>query len=374
MNILYVGPYKQKDSMGMTSQSYIKALMSNSNNNITTRPIFLNGTSSEIDQDIMSCEKSLYDYYDVVIQHTMPHCLFYDGRYKKNIAIISLETNDISNSDCIFNMNLMDEIWVASEQEKKCLTKSGVKSSIKVVSQAIDTDFIKANIGHRLNLHPLIENTFKFYFIGEYLERKNIADLVVAFNLAFEVTDPVTLVIKSNISGSSVNDSYKTIEKDIDTIKSKLNTNKRYKKEIIITDNLSYKDTIGLHNACDCFVMPSYGESFCRSAYEALVLGNTPIVTDNTGMTDYINSNNGSIIKSYRTPVVMNNRNLFSEFDIYNANEYWYKVNIYDLIDNMRSAYSMYKTDRKKWQQKKDLGKQSIDEFSYKTIGDKLCI
>jgi hypothetical protein len=63
MNILYVGPYKQKDSMGMTSQSYIKALMSDSNNNITTRPIFLNGTSSEIDQDIMSCEKSLYDLF-----------------------------------------------------------------------------------------------------------------------------------------------------------------------------------------------------------------------------------------------------------------------------------------------------------------------
>ena len=59
---------------------------------------------------------------------------------------------------------------------------------------------------------------------------------------------------------------------------------------------------------------------------------------------------------------------------MYTADEYWYQINIYDLIDNMKSAYSMYKTDRKKWQQKKEIGKQQIEQFSYQTIGKKLCI
>ena len=268
----------------------------------------------------------------------------------------------------------MDEVWVPSEQEKKCLVKSGIHKPIKVISQPIDTNFIKENINHTLDLHPLTKKTFKFYFIGEYIERKNIKDLITAFHMAFSIDQPVSLILKTTISGRSPQESKDLIEKDIQEMKKKLGISGRYKKEIIITDRLSYRDVIGLHNTCDCFVAPSLGESFCRPAAEALCLGKIPIVTDNTGMIDFINKENGFIVQSHRTPVLLNQRTLSNDFDMQNASEYWYKISIYDLIEKMRSAYAMHKQDRKAYENKQQLGIDSIEQFSYSSIGNKLCI
>jgi glycosyltransferase involved in cell wall biosynthesis len=374
MNVLFLGPYRQQDDAGIASQNYIKAIASQQKYNLTTRPIFLGQPSDQIDRQILEYENSLYDSYDAVIQETLPHCLFYNGKFKKHIGSIKLETNNISNSVCLFNINQMDEIWVASTQEEKCLRKSGVTKPIKVISQPLDIDIIKKNEDKDLDLHPMIKQTFKFYYIGDYKEKANLKDLITAFHLAFDVTQPVSLIIKSTIPNMSVGDSYKSIEKEIEDIKKRLNISKKYKKEVIITEELSYENTIRLHNCGDCFVSTSKGESFGRTAAEALVLGKTPIVTDNTGMTDFVNNQNGYVVQSHRTPVILDKRILSDDFDIYNANEYWYQISIYDLVEKMRSAYSLYKTNKKELEQKRELGKQSINQFSYETIGKKLCI
>lgn len=374
MNILFVGPYRQNDGWGLASQSYIKAL-GTTGHNITTRPVFLAGGDAGLeDPEILGYENSFFDSYDMVIQKTLPHCLFLNRKFKKNIGLFVIETNDISNSVAVNSINSMDEVWVPSEQEKKCLVKSGINKPIKIISQPIDTNFIKENINHKLDLHPLTKKTFKFYFIGEYVERKNIKDLITAFHIAFSIDQSVSLILKTSISGRSPQESKDLIEKDIQEIKKKLGISGRYKKEIIITDRLSYRDIIGLHNSCDCFVAPSLGESFCRPAAEALCLGKTPIVTDNTGMTDFINKDNGFIVQSHRTPVILNQRTLSNDFDMQNANEYWYKINIYDLIEKMRSVYAMHKQDRKNYENKQQLGINSIEQFSYSSIGNKLCI
>lgn len=375
MNILFVGPYRQNDGWGLATQSYIKAL-GTKYNNLTTRPIFFTSAPSEYepDEQILAYENAYFDQYDVVIQKVLPHNLFLNKKYAKNIGLFVLETNNLGQSTCINNINQMDEVWVPSNTEKLCLQKSGVIKPIRVISQPLDIDFIKNNQTHKLTLHPAIDKTFKFYFIGEYNERKNVLDLVTAFHLAFDITQPVSLIIKSSIGGMSPAESHRVIEKDIDNLKRKLNISTKYKKELIITERLSDKDIVGLHNSGDCFVMPSMGEAFCRPAAEALVLGKTPIVTNNTGMTDYINNDNGWLIKSHKTPVILNNRPLTNEFDLYNAHEYWYKIDMYNLIEHMRSVYAMHKSEKQKLADKREVGKSIIDQFSYHSIGERLCI
>jgi glycosyltransferase involved in cell wall biosynthesis len=374
MSVLFIGPYRQQDGWGLATQSYIKAVATQVSE-LTTRPIFLAGNGSDqLDSDILGYENSLYDHYDTVIQKTLPHCLFYDGRFKKNIGLFVLETNNISNSRCVQNINQMDEIWVPSEQEKKCLIKSGVTKPIKSISQPLDIDSINKSRNYQLDFNPTVNRTFKFYFIGEYVERKNIKDLVTAFHLAFDINQPVSLILKTSIPGMSPNESLRAIEKDLNDLKQKLNISQRYKKEIIITEKLPYSDIIGLHNSCDCLVSPSYGEAFCRPVAEALCLGRTPIVTDNTGMIDYVNNDNGFVVKSSRTPVIIDQRTLSKDFDIYNANEFWYKISVYDLIDKMKMVYQMHKDNRKKLEEKRTLGISSVEQFSYTEIGNKLCI
>lgn len=374
MNALFIGPYRQNDGWGLASKNYIRSIATKFPN-LTIRPIFLaSGSNENLDSDLLTYEKTTYDNYDIVIQNTLPHCLFYDGRFQKNIGLFFLETNNISRSECITNINRMDEIWVPSSQEKKCLIKSGITKPVKTISLPLDIAQLKQYSDHRLNFNSIVDKTFKFYFIGEYVERKNISDLIQAFHLAFDISQPVSLIIKTSISGMSSYESHKVIETELEKIKKKMGISQRYKKEILITERLSDKDIIGLHNSCDCLIAPSYGEAFCRPAAEALCLGKTPIVTDNTGMIDFINHENGFVVKSHRTPVYVENRPLSTDFDIYTSNEYWYRIDMYDLISKMQTAYKMYKENRKDLENKRDLGRSSIEKFSYENIGNNLCI
>lgn len=373
MNGLFIGPYRQNDGWGMASRDYIRAI-STQIPTLTTRPIYFTNNIVNIDPDLEQHESILVKNYDIVFQKTLPHCIVPNKNIKKNVGLFVLETNNISNSICINNLNAIDEICVPSSQEAKCLQKSGVTTPIKVVSEPIDTEFYSKHRDYKIDLPNHIKHHFKFYFIGEYVERKNLLDLIAAFHLAFSPSDNVSLILKTSKPGMSPQQSASVIQKDIDTIKKQLNIRQKYTNEILIPDRLSDMDMVGLHNACDCFVMPSCGESFCRPAAEALILGKTPIVTDNTGMADFINNENGFLINSRKHPVMLSERTLSNEFDIYNANEYWYKPSIYSLIEAMQKVYLMSRKDKKQYETKKEIGINSAGQFTYETIGKKICI
>jgi len=371
MNALFIGPYRQNDGWGIASREYIKAISSQISN-LTTRPVYFIQQNTDPGQQILGYENSLYKSYDVVFQKTLPHCISIDKKIKKNVGMFVLETNNISKSICVSNLNKLDEILVPSSQEKKTLIESKITTKIKTISQPLDIEFIDRNRENKINISDK-NNSFKFYTIGEYVERKNFKDLIIAFHLAFKNTDNVNLVIKTSKPGQNNQRAKTEIENDFHEIKKKLNIKQHYKREIVITERFSDEDMIGLHNACDCFVMPSCGEAFCRPAAEALILGKTPIVTDHTGMVDFINRENGFIISSKKSPVIVNARTLSNDFDIYNANEYWFQPNIYSLIECMQKAYHLSKKEKDKYQEKQLIGINSKNQFSYEQIGKNIC-
>lgn len=375
MNALFIGPYRQQDGWGAASRDYIRAIATQIKN-LSIRPIYLAAnTIDRLDDDLLQYENSFYQTYDIVFQKALPHCLVPQQLTTKNVGIFTLETNDISHSNSIYLINRMSEICVPSKQEAKTLKASGVTTPIKVISQPLDTIFIKSQIGlnNKLPFDAISNRSFKFYTIGEYIDRKNILDIVLAFNLAFNDTDNVSLIIKSSRPGLSSADAYKFIAKEIESLKNRMNIGLYKNKEIIITDRLSDKDMMSLHRSCDCFVSASKGEAFCRPAAEALCFGNTPIVTDHTGMVDFINTTNGFIVNSHKTPVVTAERTLSNDFDIYNAYEYWYQPNIYSLIEQMRNVYEMSRKDKDALINKRNLGINAIEAFSYQNIGNKIC-
>lgn len=367
MNALFIGPYRQKDGWGSATRDYIKAIKTQIDH-LKTQPIYyVNNTVEDLDNSIHECEKKSFPKYDMVFQQCLPQSFTVNSYVKKNIGMTMLETNDISKSVSIPIINGLDEICVPSEQEAKCLKTSGVNIPIKVISQPIDVEYYKKNKDHKIDMDStILDNSFNFYTIGEMVERKNFFDLIMAFNLAFNHTDNVHLIIKTNEPANDV-------RKKINEWKKHLRIHKQYKQEIIISDRLSDLDLIGLHNYCDCFVSSSYGESFCRPAAEALILGKTPIVTDNTGMTDFVNKENGFVVQSKKTPVVVSQSTLSPAFDMYNAYEHWYQPNVYRLSEAMQNVYNMYKKNKKEYLSKQELGINSIDQFSYENIGKKIC-
>jgi glycosyltransferase involved in cell wall biosynthesis len=373
MNILFVGPYRQNDGWGETSRNYIKALRTKSGFNIACRPIYyINNTVSKLDDVILESENTFFDDYDIVIQKALPHNL-YTGSCKKNIGIINVETAGWQNSRAKLSLDKLDEIYVSTNIEKKWLENSNVKTPITVVSQPIDIESVISNQKNNIGMPNLFNSMFKFYCITDpNNERSNIDTIVRAFHIAFDQLDRVSLVIKTTQNGSP-SETRKLLQDHFESIKRSLNTNNHYKNELIISEHLRPEDMVGLHNSCNCFINMYSGNNFCPDTITALYLGKTPIVMNNSGLVDIINEKNGFVIRSEKTPVMLKNKPLHGEYDIFTANEYWYTPSLFGLVDAMRKAYDLFKNDRQTYNAKKSLGENILNSYTYEAIGQKLC-
>jgi glycosyltransferase involved in cell wall biosynthesis len=208
---------------------------------------------------------------------------------------------------------------------------------------------------------PITGKPFIFYFIGEHVNRKNLTALVLAFHLEFGLSEQVELLIKSNKSGISANNLHQAIDAELQQVKQSFGiyrTIQDYKKELILTERLSDEDMCRLHNSCDCFVMPSHGEAWCIPAMDAAGFGKQPIVSGNTGMTEFINNNTGWVIPTSNFPVLGIDRPIDY---LYRGREEWVNIHIPLLRQAMREAFNGVK-------------KQGInvEEYSYKAIAEQI--
>jgi glycosyltransferase involved in cell wall biosynthesis len=360
-NTLFIGPYRQNDGWGLASKDYLLSLLYY-NDNITSHPLYLaNNIAKNIPNAIVQSEQRKYQKYGAIIQHTLPFSM--TKKYgAKNIGLLFLE-NQKFNSDSVFNLNSMDEIWVSSNLEKKSLIDGGVTTPIKKASHAIDTEGLK-KIDHSMKFSKDLENTYKFYVIGEYIQRKNIKDIITAFHLEFDITEPVSLVIKTSLSGTKPKDLNLAIKNQCKQIKDSLRIRKKYHEEIIITERLSTEQLNCLHHLCDCFVMASYGEAFCRPIAEALCHNNYCILSSNLGINEDLDSEDFGLIDCYPQPVILDNPSYIGDMDIYNGYEVWYHPSITSLREKMRHAFETKPQVE---------GSKYINKFSYQTVGNRLC-
>ena len=360
-NTLFIGPYRQNDGWGLASKDYLLSLLYY-NDNITSHPLYLaNNIERNIPQSIRISEQTKYDHYDIIIQHSLPFGM--TKKYgAKNIGLLFLE-NQKFHSDSVFNMNSLDEIWVSSNLERNSLLSGGVTVPIKKASHDIDTEVLK-KIDTNMKFSQDLQQTYKFYVIGEYIQRKNIKDIVTAFHLEFDITEPVSLIIKTSLSGAKPKDLSGVIKNQCSKIKQSLRLRKKYHEEIIITDRLTTEQLNGLHSMCDCFVMASYGEAFCRPIAEALCHNNYCILSSNLGINEDLDAGDFGAIDCYPQPVILDDPSYMGDMDIYNGNEIWYHPSVVSMRQHMRQAFeSRPKID----------GAKYMNKFSYQTVGNHLC-
>jgi glycosyltransferase involved in cell wall biosynthesis len=337
MNILYIGPYRQADGWGEAAHDYVMALHTTPHN-LTIRPIYMaSSLRQQIPKIIPKLETTKYDHYDVVIQHVLPHLVEY-VHGSKNVCLSMFETGSLEYTEWPRKLNcLIDELWVPSIQEKCDLMNSGVKIPIHNIGAAIDvTKFEKTHDMSRW-LEYGLGDTFNFYFIGEYIPRKNLDALVVAFHREFSPDEPVNLILKVNKGGMTSTELANHLGKELTGLKKSLHLYQHvemYKNDYLLTEYVPEAALYGLHQVCDCFVMPSRGEAFCRPAIDAMGFGNTPIVTNGTGMTSFINT--------------------------------WSEIDILHLQRAMRTAYERRPLERARMQ---EAGRAKVQEFSYENIG-----
>lgn len=365
MRALYIGPYRQNDGWGEAAKDFLKAL-DKSKLDVAARPIFMANNLGPQDNTFNHLEAKKFDKYDICIQQVLPTIFDPNSAFDNNVGYFFSETNHLEYTPWPSRCNLMDEIIVSSQAEANHLITSGVTKPLKKINVPVDVSkfekyHTKVDLGEA-------NNTFNFYFIGEYSERKNIPALLLAFHLEFDPSEQVNLVLKLNKSGIHPIQLRNKVIQDIQNLKQSFaiyeNLDK-YKNEILITDYMSEEELLGLHNSCNCFVMPSHGEAWCRPALDAMGFGNTPIVTDNTGMIEFINNSTGWLIKSVEAPVLCMERPLPY---LYRGRETWRNINILQLRQAMREAYSNHDLKSRKFQNCID----AIYNFSYEKIAEQI--
>ena len=361
--VLFVGPYRQSDGWGNAANEYAKAISKSCE--LAMRPIYMGSSFCELHEDLLEYEFNDLREYDVVIQNCLPHLAQYQAGMK-NILLCHLETYNLQNTSWIGHAKLMDEVWVPSTANKIALLGSGVHpDKVKVVPIPCDVDRYHHNYG-TLNIPHSSPDDFKFYFIGEFIQRKNLVALISAFHAEFEPYENAKLVIKANKTGVNPIQLSSEINAKITSIKSRLRmfpSLEQYKKDIVVTDMLPEDHLMALHDACDCFVMPSHGESWSMPTFDAMAMGNPCIVADYTGMTEYVNQDNGWVINSTLQPCMTKEAPLP---DIYTGREKWQHIDIEQLMASMREAYE--KRDIYQAKSKKCL--DTFKNYSYEKVGE----
>ena len=361
MKVLYVGCYRDGTGWGNAAIDYILSLDA-AGVDVVPRAIKLNNKQVELPNRILELENKSSQGCDICIQHTLPHFMEYSNAFKKNIALYATETDNFIDSDWARRINMMDEAWVINNQMAEASSKSGVTIPIKVIPHA--TNFSKFERTYNKLEFPSSKNNFVFYTVADWNKRKNIETFIRAFHTEFEADEPVSLLIKTSQQGVEPEQLAIKVRDMCNAVKTKVkkyNTIDEYKEDLIVTDFTSENELYRLHNSCDCFVMPSFGEAWCIPAFDAMGFGKTPICTNIGGMSDFI-GNAGFLVEGRMESVygMMDTLpNLFT------PNENWCSIDVQGLMSAMRHVYE----NSEELKNMKQTGLKQAYEYRYEKIG-----
>ena len=367
MKVLYIGVYKDGTGWAHAAQDYILALDA-AGIDVVPRAIKQSHVMGEVPERILELEQNNPRDCNVVIQNTLPHLMEYSGRFEKNIGLYFTETDGYRESSWPSRLSLMDELWVPNFQMVFAARDSGVRTRMKELPVPCDTSKYERAGFHVNTFAELSNERFRFYFIGEIKQRKNISALLQAFHLEFGVNEPVDLVIKANFGEETEQDCRLRLTEIADRVKRGLKLYPHpqdYKQEIVITQYLTESSLLDLHDCCDCFVAPSFGEAWCIPAFDAMCLGKTPIVNNVGGMSSFVNNNNGWLVDNHKEPVF----NMLETFqDLYMGYENWWRIDVLELRSAMREAYE----NKSLKSTKSSNGMADRYNFSHAAIGEKM--
>lgn len=364
MNILYIAPFRQTDGWGLGAKDYLLSLLTIKDISVKACSYITNYSSltDNIPSIIKKAEENKLDKIDVIIQNSLVEGSVFGlpGETKKHILLTYLENRNLVIPESQI-LSLFSEVWVANDFNKSIIET--YNRNVCSIGHPINTE----EISNILKNNPKIsqKKSFKFYTIGEHIQRKNLMDIVIAFNLEFDpIVDNVELIIKTSVPGKNYSEARNQFLSDIDSIKEQMRYKKYSKSEQVITEKLDFTTMVALHNTCDCFVVSSFGEALCRGAAEALCVGNPVIAHESIGIVDYIKQKDLYLYDTVPSPVVVDDLDMFRGLNMYNAEESWSIPNIYSLRKQMRLAY----------EEKKKLDHNHyLNKFSYETIGKNIC-
>ncbi len=339
--ILLTGPYRDGSGWSASCLDFIKCL-DLAGYDVVIRPNKYNGNVVKVGPKIEELESKSTEGCNIFFQYNLPEMFYYDGRFDKNIGYFFHET----------------------DHNKQVVVESGFKKPVHVIPCSIPIEKFEKGYRKYKQIEEQKGGDFLFYFIGDFNHRKNIAATIIAFHLEFDYGEPVNLALKLSKGHTTIDNHNLSIEEYIVKIKNSFKLRGNYKKEIILPeDYITDEEICQIHNSCDVFVAPSYGEGWNNCVLDSIGFGKTPIVTNWSSYPDYVDNNCGWMLDYTLTPVTGMNTMSTS---IYSTLDQWALVSIAHLRKCMREAY----TNRELRNQKSLNGINKIYNYSYENVGN----
>jgi glycosyltransferase involved in cell wall biosynthesis len=362
MKILYIGHYKENSGWSKATMNLILA-MDSVGIDVVCRNIKLTSKVAEIPARILELEQKTLDGVDICIQHVLPHHIVGTAKFKKNIAYHVSESSTIKFNNWSSSLKLVDELWVPNNTSLKNMQKDGFEN-IKYVPHTFDLSRYKNKTSARINFGEK-NSTFKFYYIADLNERKNIESVIKCFHSEFDRHEPVSLVLKIKKFGINPQDLQKHVQNVCDSIKKVLRIYPKvedYHKEIIISDDMTEQQIDILHTSCDCLINTTHGEGWSIPAFDAMCFGKTPICGNEGGPKEFIGDKDSGILINGVKGICEHSDPAFP--NIFTGRESWFIPDEEEIKSAMRFYYENQNNINR------NRGLEYAQEFSYENVGN----
>ena len=213
--------------------------------------------------------------------------------------------------------------------------KAGVQVPVMPLYATLDTDSWNPE-GSKLSIAEIPDNYVKFLFIGNFIPRKNLEQLVAGFTCAFSDTKDVALVIKTWAQANSA-DGKKHICDAIRMFQNKI-TGIGKPKICVITDLIEEEKMIELIRSCDVYTTVSKGEGFDLPMMQSMAMEKLIVTTRFLAHADYLNDSNSINVPFTLQPCQD------SGAPLYDSYQFWSSPDMKGYIEALRAAYDMVKS------------------------------
>lgn len=272
MNTLYIGPYRQYDYLGISSNIYlntIKHSMLKNQNKIYSRPIY-------IDSSVVSENTGIYDHeiipktvgsFGAIIQHC-PIDYFAVYKQWKNICIpiIDPKIYKASSFSMVQKLNHADHIMVNNEQQKMFLLRSNIKTSISICDENLSEHINTKQSQQSYDFGPLYIHCYNFGFIGCYIPNIQIIHkIILAFSIAFRGSEKYRLILFLRGTQKDRKDLGEWYNKTLEDLNLTTSQNISF-----IFNHLDLEQSVAALNSIDCLL--SLNDDHLTSLYDNYIL------------------------------------------------------------------------------------------------------
>lgn len=237
----------------------------------------------------------------------------------------------------------------------KSAEKAGISIPIIPVNATLDVNSWSPN-GNTLDISEIPPGSVKFLFIGNFIPRKNLEQLLLGFACAFDGYPDVALIIKTWSSSNDANGK-KHIGESIRHLYNKATGLHSKPKVSVITDILDENQIISLIRGCDVYTSVSKGEGFDLPMMQAMAMEKLIVTTRFLAHSDYLDDTNSIDVKYTLTPCVD------AMAPLYDSYQMWSAPDMEHYIAALRKAYISIK-DGSSVQIKKNARQTIIDKYS----------